>query len=610
MAIILPQGKQFFTNSAGVPLVGGRLYTFAAGTTTPKTTFADAAGLVPNANPIILDGRGEAVVYWDGLYKVELRDAANNLIWTVDDLGNYDLARLASTSLVTGGAGMVGYNNALAYAAGTVGYALNQRKAVFATGVAATDDANIQAAIDAAPAMGVIDLFGTFASNVAKNLKPQLLIRSGNGAVINHTNASTNCFQYIPGGSLGFPGLIKIRDLQITGPGKPGSGEPLGTLTWSNVKAAVFIDANSPSCEVDCTISGFYAGVVLRNTYCSIVGGQIRTVRHGIMLFGEAHITQLNDPFVDDCTLTGLSVNYGGGQTTNQGVVTCAGAYQNAAVGIWLEGCQGFANNGTIYFEGNTTADIVNGVGDAGVYARSANFTRIVGFGSSSPVSSAQVAPLRVAANGYNVQIYHSVDVKIEGSGFYSGAPTTTSHFFVDGFCDRALVDVSFLQSSTPYLFDNPARVITTRDGAINFARDRTNGLTYGVHGSSTPSGRGPWFGGGISGRDSIILEALLNNTDVLFRTLAGQGQVRFADSALTEVFSVDFINMRINCYRPIVMRVYTVATLPAPSAAVPPGSRAMVSDANATTFNSIVAGGGANTVPVFVDGAANWRIG
>ena len=35
-----------------------------------------------------------------------------------------------------------------------------------------------------------------------------------------------------------------------------------------------------------------------------------------------------------------------------------------------------------------------------------------------------------------------------------------------------------------------------------------------------------------------------------------------------------------------------------------------LVSDANATTFNSIVAGGGANTVPVFVDGASNWRIG
>lgn len=51
----------------------------------------------------------------------------------------------------------------------------------------------------------------------------------------------------------------------------------------------------------------------------------------------------------------------------------------------------------------------------------------------------------------------------------------------------------------------------------------------------------------------------------------------------------------------------FTVATLPA--ASVGAGSRAFVTDANATTFASIVAGGGANGVPVYSDGT-NWRIG
>lgn len=51
---------------------------------------------------------------------------------------------------------------------------------------------------------------------------------------------------------------------------------------------------------------------------------------------------------------------------------------------------------------------------------------------------------------------------------------------------------------------------------------------------------------------------------------------------------------------------VRTVATLPSAATA---GRRCFVSDANATTFNSVVAGGGANFVPVFSDGA-NWRIG
>lgn len=50
-----------------------------------------------------------------------------------------------------------------------------------------------------------------------------------------------------------------------------------------------------------------------------------------------------------------------------------------------------------------------------------------------------------------------------------------------------------------------------------------------------------------------------------------------------------------------------TVANLiPAADAGV--GARAMVSDANATTFNSVVAGGGANQVPVQSDGT-DWRI-
>lgn len=49
----------------------------------------------------------------------------------------------------------------------------------------------------------------------------------------------------------------------------------------------------------------------------------------------------------------------------------------------------------------------------------------------------------------------------------------------------------------------------------------------------------------------------------------------------------------------------YTVATLPTGAA----GMRVFVTDATATTFASVVAGGGANGVPVYHDGT-NWRIG
>lgn len=54
--------------------------------------------------------------------------------------------------------------------------------------------------------------------------------------------------------------------------------------------------------------------------------------------------------------------------------------------------------------------------------------------------------------------------------------------------------------------------------------------------------------------------------------------------------------------------QVYTVATLPSASTSGS-GARSFVSDANTTTFAAIVAGGGANPVPVYSDGT-NWRIG
>lgn len=51
-----------------------------------------------------------------------------------------------------------------------------------------------------------------------------------------------------------------------------------------------------------------------------------------------------------------------------------------------------------------------------------------------------------------------------------------------------------------------------------------------------------------------------------------------------------------------------TVAVVDLPDAPAV-GERWMVNDANATTFWSVVAGGGANVVPVTWDGA-DWRIG
>lgn len=74
----------------GVPAIGFKLFTFVAGTVdTPKATFKDLEGLVPNTNPIIFDTRGEADIRFatDGLYKVELFSAKDVLQFSVDNYG-------------------------------------------------------------------------------------------------------------------------------------------------------------------------------------------------------------------------------------------------------------------------------------------------------------------------------------------------------------------------------------------------------------------------------------------------------------------------------------------------------------------------------------------
>lgn len=85
-AVLLPNGKQAFLNAAGTPGIGCKLQTWAAGTSNPKSTWQDAGEGAANTNPIILDARGEATVFWDGAYKVQLQDPAGAPIWTIDNV--------------------------------------------------------------------------------------------------------------------------------------------------------------------------------------------------------------------------------------------------------------------------------------------------------------------------------------------------------------------------------------------------------------------------------------------------------------------------------------------------------------------------------------------
>jgi len=85
-------GAQFFDNN-GVPLSGGLIYTYAAGTTTPQATYTSNSGLIAQANPIVLDASGRVPsgeIWLSQLvtYKFVLQTSSGVTIGTYDNIGS------------------------------------------------------------------------------------------------------------------------------------------------------------------------------------------------------------------------------------------------------------------------------------------------------------------------------------------------------------------------------------------------------------------------------------------------------------------------------------------------------------------------------------------
>lgn len=80
-ASLLPNAVQQFFDNNGNPLTSGKVTTYAAGTSTLKTTWKDSAETLPNTNPITLDAGGKAIIYGSGNYRQVVKDRNGNLIW-------------------------------------------------------------------------------------------------------------------------------------------------------------------------------------------------------------------------------------------------------------------------------------------------------------------------------------------------------------------------------------------------------------------------------------------------------------------------------------------------------------------------------------------------
>ena len=88
MAGLTPSPKQQIFGSDGLPLVGGKIYTYAGGTSTPIATYTDFGAGTANTNPIILDSLGQANIWLINTtsYKFIVKDANDVLLYTVDNI--------------------------------------------------------------------------------------------------------------------------------------------------------------------------------------------------------------------------------------------------------------------------------------------------------------------------------------------------------------------------------------------------------------------------------------------------------------------------------------------------------------------------------------------
>lgn len=318
---------------------------------------------------------------------------------------------------------------------------------------------------------------------------------------------------------------------------------------------------------------------------------------------GTGKVVLDTSPSIDGATLTGTTTLPDSGQITSSGEIGL-GATASARLSI-----------GGTYTTSNVSLSIISGS------FVSSSLGGQIGLNISPTLSpsGASVNNLRgvtstvtLASSSANITNAFSAQFSITTSASFSGNITNA---YGNNVLSPVLSGSGTVFNYTSYQADNiAANNGITSGSAINRAF-RSSGISAGAAGgtinnrtaeftvpsggasSGTANNRGIYVtgNGGTSTGGTVSNFAIYSDST--------------ADSALAGKLSVGKTTaptVSLDVDGRVKTKVYTVATLPA---AGTQGARAFVSDANATTFAAVVAGGGANPVPVYDDGT-NWRIG
>jgi len=613
---ISPQPKLQFLDNNGVPLSGGKVYTYSAGTTTPLTTYTDFTGNTANSNPVILDSRGECSI-WLGTssYKFKLATSTDMEVWTVDNISV--LTSSANITFVESGTGAV---TETVQDKLRLGYVYPEDFGAAGNGTT-NDTTALQNAIntgrDVYLAAGKTYLHTT-ALSVTTNYQwvggPGILKTSG---AINSVN--------VGGSSVG----VKLS-LNFNSPGQTtGYAIYISNADRVTIERAYLYDA----------FGALYveqANTVQLEWMWGIIRGP------GIKWYGDgskrSDILSINfcvlDPGADyygfewDGNCHSLNVKY-------MGLVCGTSSSTQSSYGFIIQ-------NTIAGYKSSTAGSIAGTLMQ--LNAAPANPIVVGMLVSGAGVTAGTTVVGLINSTNYTVSISQTV-----GTPLYPVTLTTTPAFF-PAIARVGQVEIDYAKAAAirilegvDYDFVMPYVTSAVSDGLYvasnidSYNVRVTGGKFIGNGGYGINNLGGPLLMSGSLQLTSNTSGATNGNVwnlaprqaidDDFYLNLGGDkslasgtAQINFSpndymsyDRAANQlnflvgaagIFQVGATSA--NALAPLKLKTYTVATLPASPAL---GWTAMVTDANATTFASIVAGGGSNNVPVYYDGT-NWRIG
>jgi len=200
-----------FWDNAGDKLSGGKVYFYETGTSTPKDTYSDAAGVTPNANPVILDADGFADIHLDGVYKVVITDSDDVTLHTIDPVKELsDLQAPASTT-----------DNALVRWDGTDGGAVQDSGTTLTDAGILTLVNNLRMPNNVA-IQGEIAAGGSYNSLLLLDTNNDTILRAGAGNKVKLEDSSGNSRFVIDdtAGTITFTGTGVINSLQLLDTGE------------------------------------------------------------------------------------------------------------------------------------------------------------------------------------------------------------------------------------------------------------------------------------------------------------------------------------------------------------------------------------------------------